>query len=238
MTKEPSETRILLVEDDKELSAVTAIQLKNHGYQTVCALNGKQAVDKLQTERIDLILLDVMLPDIEGHELCLQIRGEACGYAGPIIFMSCLGDSVNIVNAFREGGNDYIVKPAKIEALIERIRINLESADEKKENNGRLWFRQFMIDTKSRSVYRVRNCVSGEKIELSRTEYDILMALVKRPEEILLYRQIYKLVWEQEDFGDVRTLMVHVSNLRKKIDENRTEMIRAIRGVGYLFRDM
>ncbi len=238
MIKEPSETRILLVEDDEELSTVTAMQLRSRGYQVVCALNGEQAMERLLSEQMDIILLDVLLPDIDGHELCQRMRGEEGGYGGPIIFMSCLGDSGNIVDAFREGGNDYIVKPAKLENLMERINANLENSEKGQEKGKRLWFKQFMIDTRNRSVYRVRDHVSGEKIELSRTEYDILQAMVNRPEEILLYRQIYKMVWGQEDFGDVRTLMVHVSNLRKKIDENHTEMIRAIRGVGYLFQDM
>lgn len=230
-------TRILLVEDDEELSAITAMQLQTHGYEVICAFDGWQAVEKLQTQRIDLILLDVMLPDTDGQSLCKQIRSEKCGYTEPIIFMSCLGDSGNIVDAFRMGGNDYIVKPAKLENLLERIRINLNEAKEKSDNS-RQWFKQFMVDTKSRSVYRVRNSACEETIELSRTEYDILLALIQKPEEILLYRQIYKKVWGQEDWGDVRTLMVHVSNLRKKIDENHTGIIRAIRGVGYLFQDV
>lgn len=233
----PSETKLLLVEDDAELSAVTRLQLIGKGYQVDCAFDGREALEKLLTQRIDLVLLDVMLPDTDGHELCRKIRGEETGYLGPIIFMSCLGDSGNIVDAFREGGNDYIVKPAKLEELVERINTNLEKYEDTREQEGRLWFRQFMIDTRSRSVYRVREGISGEKIELSRTEYDILLALVSRPEEILLYRQIYRTVWGQEDLDDVRTLMVHVSNLRKKVDENHTEIIRAIRGVGYLFQD-
>lgn len=236
--REPSETRILLVEDDRELSSITAMQLKSRGYQVACALNGAEAMEKLLAGRTDLVLLDVMLPDTDGHELCCRMRGEEGGYGGPIIFMSCLGDSGNIVDAFRKGGNDYIVKPAKLEELLERIHTNLEKSGEKQEQGSRLWFRQFMIDTRSRSVYRVKDGVSGERLELSRTEYDILLALVSRPEEILLYRQIYRTVWGQEDLDDVRTLMVHVSNLRRKVDGEHTDIIRAIRGVGYLFQDV
>lgn len=236
--REPSETRILLVEDDEELSSITAIQLRSRGYQVECALNGAEAMEKLLSGRTDLILLDVMLPDTDGHELCRRMRGEEGGYGGPIIFMSCLGDSGNIVDAFREGGNDYIVKPAKLEELLERIHTNLEQGSEKQEQGSRLWFKQFMMDTRSRSVYRVKDGVSREKLELSRTEYDILLALVSRPDEILLYRQIYRTVWGQEDLDDVRTLMVHVSNLRRKVDGEHRDIIRAIRGVGYLFQDV
>ena len=234
---ETRDIRILLVEDDEELLTVTAMRLRNSGFTVTCAMDGQQALEKIRGERVDLILLDVILPDVDGHELCCKIRGEEVGFGGPIIFMSCLGDSTNIVDAFREGGNDYIVKPAKLEVLLERIKENLNAVEAKKEQSSCLWFRQFMIDTKNRSVYRVNGNVRGEKIELSRTEYDILMVLVSRPEEIFLYRQLYKAVWGMEDVGDVRTLMVHVSNLRKKIDKNHSEMIRSIRGVGYLFQD-
>lgn len=236
MEKAVEDIRILLVEDDEELSGIVALRLRNRGYQVECALNGKQTLEKVMTQRIDLILLDVLLPDTDGHELCMRIRGEEIGYHGPVIFMSCMGDSENIVGAFREGGNDYIVKPVKMDTLIERINANLNKT-QKNEKENRLWFTQFMIDTKTRSVYRVAESIQQEKIELSRTEYDILLEMIKRPEEILLYRQLYKAVWGMEDAGDVRTLMVHVSNLRKKIDGNHTEMIRAIRGVGYLFQD-
>ncbi len=237
MKKKESEIRILLVEDEEELSTVIALRLRNRGYQVICALDGAQTLEAASTQRIDLVLLDVLLPDMDGHEICKRLRGDEIGYHGPIIFMSCMGDSENIVGAFREGGNDYIVKPVKMDVLIERIHANLEVEEEMLQESHKLWFRQFMIDTKSRSVYRVEEHTQQEKIELSRTEYDILLELAKRPEEILLYRQLYKAVWGMEDVGDVRTLMVHVSNLRKKVDKDHTEMIQAIRGVGYLFQD-
>ena len=237
MNEEVSEIRILLVEDDEELSAIVALRLRNRGYQVVCAMDGAQTIEAVSGQRIDLVLLDVLLPDTDGHELCKKMRSEEIGYYGPIIFMSCMGDSENIVDAFREGGNDYIVKPVKMDVLIERIHANLSDKTDEPKEGHKLWFKQFMIDTKTRSVYSVVDHIQQEKIELSRTEYDILLEMVKKPEEILLYRQLYKAVWEMEDVGDVRTLMVHVSNLRKKIDKNHADMIQAIRGVGYLFQD-
>ena len=115
------EIRILLVEDDAELSMVTALRLRNSGFDVACALNGEQAIEILKNERVNLILLDVLLPDTDGHALCDRIRSAEIGYGGPIIFMSCLGDSTNIVDAFRKGGNDYIVKPARLDDLLERI---------------------------------------------------------------------------------------------------------------------
>ena len=94
-----------------------------------------------------------------------------------------------------------------------------------------------MIDTKKRSVYRVDNQEAGDLVSLSPIEYSILLTMTEHRDEVILYNQLYKSVWNQDDIGDVRTLMVHVSNLRKKIDLNHTDMIRSIRGFGYMFQD-
>ena len=236
--EEGKKTRVLLVEDDKELLSLTTMQLKLRGYDVVCAENAAMVYDILENNQVDVILLDVMLPDADGHEVCEKIRSDAYKYDGPIIFMSCLGDSSNIVEAFREGGDDYLVKPAKIDEVIERIDVNLDKRKPQEKEKGKMWFRQFMIDDNSRSVYRVVDREKKDKIDLSPTEYNILLCMVSHQEEVLLYRELYKSVWDQEDLGDVRTLMVHVSNLRKKINVDGAEMIRAIRGVGYIFEDV
>lgn len=227
--------RLLLVEDDVDLSVITGMQLRNNGYEVEAVRDGQTALETLQRMKIDLILLDVMLPDCDGHDLCEQIRAY---FSGPVIFMSCLGDSANIVDAFRQGGNDYLVKPVDPDELTERVRKNLEDGSRKRENVSRHWFRQFMVDEKTRSVYRVRDGKLEEKLELSPTEYQILLALVKRPDEVHLYRELYQAVWQQDDLDDMRTMMVHVSNLRKKIDYLRTDPVRTVRGAGYIFSDV
>lgn len=225
--------RVLLVEDDEDLSFITAMQLRTYNYEVVCAKCGAEARKVLQKEYVDVVLLDVMLPDADGHDLCEEFRQEPIAYTGPIIFMSCLGDSGNIVDAFRRGGNDYVVKPVNIKELIERIEANCKTTGQ----GRKLWYKQFMVDKSRHAVYHVKEHVVGEQILLSPTEYNILMTMIEQPDEVILYRQLYKDVWDQEDLGDVRTLMVHVSNLRKKIDQDHSDMIRAIRGVGYLFSD-
>lgn len=230
--------RLLLVEDDEDLSLITSMQLTRRGYEVIPAMNGEEALACLHSEQVDLVLLDVMLPDYDGHELCQRFRSEGCGYEGAIIFMSCMGDSTNIVNAFREGGNDYMVKPVEIEALVERIEVNLTGDRARKKRGGRQWYRQFMIDKKTHEVFRADGGRLGEKLDLSPTEYRLLAVFTEYPDEVLLYRQLYQKVWGQDDLGDYRALMVHVSNLRKKIDGAHTELIRAVRGVGYLFRDV
>lgn len=224
-------TVILLVEDDKDLAMLTAKQLQGQGYQVVCAEDGRSTMKQLAENPVDLILLDVMLPDCDGHELCEQIRSR---YEYPIIFMSCLGDSTTIVQAFRGGGNDYLIKPVNISELVERIEENLEKQKEKQV----LEFRQFILDKENYLVYkRNEQGEQAEKLELSPTEYKLLLEFVQKPGEILLYKELYRVVWEHGEMEDVRTLMVHVSNLRKKIDYQHREIIRAVRGVGYIFSD-
>lgn len=230
--------RLLLVEDDEDLSLIMSMQLKRRGYEVLPVRSGGEALKQLCGRRVDLVLLDVMLPDYDGHELCRMFRSEEYGYQGAIIFMSCMGDGTTIVNAFREGGNDYMIKPVDIDALVERIEINLSGHRAEKKSAGRQWYRQFMIDKKTHEVFRIEDGELREKLDLSPTEFRLLLIFTEYPDEVLLYRQLYQKAWGQDDLGDYRPLMVHVSNLRKKIDGARTEIIRAVRGVGYIFRDV
>ncbi len=240
---EKDKIRILVVEDDLDLLELTVRQIKMRGYQVASAATGQQALDIIDNEKIDVCLLDVMLPDFDGHELCKRFRSEKIGYSGLIIFASCLGDSDNVVGAFREGGDDYIVKPVQMDLLEERIAANFKKRREVEEvvsganKDKKKWYKHFVIDDSRHEVYRVEDSVQGDKISLSPKEYDLLKMLVNHQGEVLLYRQMYKDVWGMEDYDDVRTLMVHVSNLRKKLTEPSVEVITAIRGVGYIFQD-
>jgi DNA-binding response OmpR family regulator len=222
---------ILLVEDDEDLSLITTLQLQERGYQVLCAKDGKSTLELLGQSVVDLILLDVMLPDCTGHDLCKRIREQ---YEYPIIFMTCLSDSDTIVQAFRNGGNDYLIKPVNVQELVERIEKNCE-----KNQKKLLTFQQFVMDEAAHAVYRRwENGESGEQIELSPTEYKLLAAFVQRQDEILLYKELYRMIWEQGEVEDTRALMVHVSNLRKKVDMNQNNMIRSVRGVGYIFNNV
>lgn len=234
---EQMRTRVLLVEDDDDLRLITLMQLEQCGYEAVGAANGRETLETLNQERVDIILLDVMLPDCDGHELCSRIRSEEIGYHGPVIFLSCLGDGDNIVEAFRKGGNDYIVKPAKMDTLKERIEVNLEKAKKQEAANRKKWYRHFVIDQATREVFQVEDGIQKEKVVLSPKEYRILESLVTHEGEVVLYRQLYRDVWEQDDLDDFRTLMVHVSNLRKKLVPDNMNVIRSVRGIGYLFQD-
>lgn len=235
--KETEQTKILLVGDDERLVQAAFTQPEETGFEMICAPSGGQAVHILRREQIDLILLDMVLPDGGGCQLCKRIRGEDGGFSGPVIFVGSPDGCADIVEAFRSGGDDYLLKPVQASVLAERIAVNLERVWNAGQKGDRQWFKQFMIDRSRREVYRAVNGRLGEKISLSPLEYDILAALIRHQNEVAFYRDLYRDVWQQEDLGDVRSLMVHVSNLRKKVDANHTEMIMAVRGAGYLFQD-
>lgn len=235
--KEADRVKILYVGNDEQLLRIISTQLADVDHEAVCAPNGEQAVKVLRRERVDLILLEDRLPDGDGCQLCRRIRGEEGGFTGPVIYVSAAARGPDIVEAFLSGGSDYLVKPVERGVLRKRIGENLERFRNAGSKKDRRWFKQFMIDNSRREVYRVKNGRLGERIFLSPLEYAVLEALIRHRDEVALYRELYRDVWQQEDLGDVRSLMVHVSNLRKKIDQDHTEMIVAVRGVGYLFQD-
>ena len=222
----------LLVEDDRDLSVITQMNLKHANYQVDAAFTCAEALEFLKEKEYDLILLDVVLPDKRGDELCKIIR-DAC--TCPIVFMSCLDDSKTIVKALRSGGDDYMVKPISYDELLARADavIRRSKAVRGNDKRGFYEFRQFTVDTDRHRALR-----GDEEIGLSSIEYEILKYMIDHPGELLLYRQIYENVWDSDSLGDVRTVMVHISNLRKKLDPERTGIIETVRGAGYIFTNV
>ena len=220
---------ILLVEDDHDLSEITRTYLTHAGYEVDAAFSYADAKALLSEKEYDLILLDIMLPDRNGDELCREMR-DTC--ACPIIFMSCLEDSDTIVGALRSGGDDYMVKPVRFPELLARIDAISRRMPKKKTESVKK-FASFTMDTLHRKLIR-----DGEEIELSSIEYSILKYMTENPDTLLLYQDLYKNVWNSDCLGDFRTVMVHVSNLRKKIDPEHSGIISTIRGAGYVFNDI
>lgn len=223
--------RILLVEDDQDLSAITFLNLTHAGHQVDAAFTCAEAEAFLKDNEYDLILLDIMLPDRSGDELCRSIRRECdC----PIIFMSCLEDSETIVGALRSGGDDYMVKPVRFPELLARADAVIRRSQtlNKKENPMRE-FRSFTMDTLRHRILR-----NGEEVDLSSTEYALLLYMVDHPDTLLLYQDLYEQVWASDSLGDTRTVMVHISNLRKKLDPEHRGIISTVRGAGYIFSNL
>jgi len=223
--------RTLLVEDYKDLSTITKANLSYAGYAVDAAFTCAQALEELDRNRYDLILLDMILPDMRGDELCRHIR-SSCGC--PIIFVSCLDDSRTIVSALRGGADDYMIKPIRYDELLARAEAVIRRSIHKPAADGSLLhFQHFQIDTVRRTA-----CREADPVELSEIEYQLLLFLVQHPGELLLYQQIYEAVWGGDSLGDFRTVMVHISKLRKKIDPDHRGIIDTVRGAGYIFSDV
>ena len=222
--------RALVVEDDKDLSTITQMNLAHAGYVVDAAFTCAQALKQFEENSYDLVLLDMVLPDMRGDELCRTILSNCIC---PIIFVSCLDDSGAIVGALKSGADDYMVKPIRYDELLARAEAIIRRTQGRKANSSTLRFRQFTVDTVHHTVTR-----GGERVELSSIEYAILLFLVQHPGELLLYHQIYEHVWASDSLGDIRTVMVHISNLRKKIDPDHSGIIETVRGAGYIFTDV
>ena len=228
--------RVLVVEDDADLSLITALNLVKQGYQVDQAYTCKQARQLLGENIYDVILLDVVLPDMQGTQLCAAIRSECdC----PIIFMSCLSDSEVIITALKNGGDDYMIKPidydvlsVRIDAIMRRMQ-RAELRPEQEKDDAVRHFSSFDVDTRYRRVIR-----AGQEVDLSSIEYSLLAYMMDNPDVLLLYHDLYKQVWGNDSLGDTRTVMVHISNLRKKLDPDHRGIIATVRGAGYIFADV
>ena len=231
--------RILLVEDDTSQSCMTSIQLEERGYEVHCVPNGAAAEDRVRAASYELIVLDLLLPDQNGIDLCRKLREQVLC---PIVITSCIGDKQAIVYALENGADDYVVKPVEYEELAARIEANIRRSrcynEPEKVRRGKIQCRRFMIDKDAHKVWHMDG--EGEKIgeiALSPTEYKLLVCFAENQGVLLMYHELYRAIWQSDALGDVRTVMVHVCNLRSKIDADRTGIIRTVRGAGYIFTD-
>lgn len=229
---------ILLVEDDKNLSFITKRLLESRGFSVMAAPTVAQAKEALVKNSFDLILLDMMLPDGEGTELCAHIRKKS---VCPIIFVSCLSDNLTKIAALQMGGDDYITKPVNYEELIARIQVNIRRAkqyNQAKSEAEELTFPGLLLKKQKREVLLLAEDGTPQSlVELSPMEYGLLLCLIEHKGELVLYEDLYQSVWRAEDMGDVRTVMVHVSNLRKKLGSCGKNLIHTVRSAGYIFKE-
>lgn len=229
--------RILIVEDDLDLSDITALHLTTAGYETAQVHSIAEARLLLEEETYSLVLLDILLSDGDGYSLSQEIR-DRCRC--PIIFMSCLDDSFSIISAFRHGGDDYMVKPARYEELLSRVASHLENA-RRFENRETPVFRETKIKLKRFTIDLERRRVlldGNAETELSAIEFSLLQYMVDNKGKLLLYEELFRNVWGADCAGDVRTVLVHISNLRKKIDPEHVGIIETVRGAGYILSDV
>jgi len=211
--------KIFIVEDEKPISDLLRMSLTKAGYECTCAFDGIEAADRLENERFDLILLDVMLPGVDGFELMEYIRTLEM----PVIFITARNMVEDRVKGLRMGAEDYIVKPFEIIELLARIETVLRRYN---KLDRMIEIAGLTIDTRSMVVKR-----DGEEIPLTRKEYELLLLFARNPGTALYRETIYERVWGGDYFGDSRTIDLHVQRVRKKAGWE--DKLQSVYKVGY-----
>jgi two-component system, OmpR family, response regulator MtrA len=220
--------RVLIVEDDASIREVAGLGLSQAGFRVTTAADGRDGLVQFRNQSFDLVVLDVMLPHLDGYEVCRQIRSES---RVPIIMLSAKSDTVDVVVGLELGADDYVTKPFEMPELVARARAALRrSAAEPEE--PMLVRGDLEIDPGGFTARR-----RGEEISLTATEFKLLLELARRPGQVFTRELLLERVWNYEYLGDSRLVDVAVQRLRAKIEDDPKEpvVIRTVRGVGYRF---
>ncbi|HET7310795.1 MAG TPA: MtrAB system response regulator MtrA [Mycobacteriales bacterium] len=217
--------RVLVVDDDPALAEMLGIVLRTEGFEPSFVADGDRALAAFRTTKPDLVLLDLMLPGIDGLDVCRQIRSES---GTPIVMLTARGDTVDVVLGLECGADDYIIKPFKPKELIARMRARLRRNDA--QGAETLSIGDVTIDVGGHVVAR-----DGEPIALTPLEFDLLAALARKPGHVFTREQLLEQVWGYRHAADTRLVNVHVQRLRAKIehDPERPVLVVTVRGVGY-----
>lgn len=221
--------RLLLVDDEENLRSMLDAALRHSGFDVVPVATGRAALDAVKTERPALIVLDVMLPDIDGFEVCRRLRTE--GDRTPVLFLTALDATEDAVRGLTLGGDDYLVKPFSLEELVARIGSVLRRTGTA-QPGSRLACADLELDDDAHRVTR-----AGEVVSLSPTEYNLLRYLLVNQGQALSKAQILDHVWQYDFGGDGGVVETYIGYLRRKLDRTEPKLIHTIRGVGYSLRE-
>jgi two-component system OmpR family response regulator len=225
----PAANCILVVDDEQNITDLVATALRYEGFEVVTALSGRAALGEIAASRPDLLILDVMLPDLDGFEVARRLRQD--GRRVPILFLTAKDATEDKVRGLTLGGDDYVTKPFSLEELIARVRAVLRRVAEGSSASSRLVFADLELDEETHEVFRGKT-----PIELTPTEFKLLRYLLLNPRRVLSKAQILDHVWEYDFGGDANVVETYVSYLRKKIDTLGPPLIHTLRGVGYSLR--
>ena len=226
------EPRVLVVDDEEHITELVAMALGYNGFEVERVAAGRAALDAVDRRKPDLIVLDVMLPDLDGFEVARRVRqSEGAGARVPIIFLTARDTTTDKVQGLRLGSDDYVTKPFSIEELVERVKAVLRRSGGSGPGDHRLSYADLELDTDTRDVWR-----AGRLIELTPTEYKLLHYLLANARRVLTREQILEQVWDYTFAGNSSVLETYVSYLRHKIDEPGPPLIHTVRGVGYSLR--
>ncbi len=219
--------KILIVEDDKGIYDFVISELEHEGYETCLAVTGRQALEKFQVEKPDLILLDIMLPELNGLEVLRRIRTES---TVPVILETARGETIDKINGLNLGADDYISKPFEIEELLARINALFRRVNFSNQQQSVVAFKELTLNTD-----RMSFTICGQEITLSKTEYFLLKLLLENQGKVLSRQQIIDGIWGKEHFIDENTIDVYIGYIRSKIsDHTKTGYIKTVRGTGYM----
>ncbi len=228
------EVNVLIVDDEIEILNLLRKYLEREGYNVDAASDGEEGLLFFSRKKYDLIILDVMMPKIDGIEVCKRLRSQT---NAPIVMLTAKGDEIDKVLGLRIGADDYITKPFSLNEFVARISAHLRryfllSGGISATNNSIISFNNLRINLKSYVVHR-----SDEKIQLTAKEFELLKFFASNPNQVFTKAQIFKNVWDDTYIEDDNTVMVYVRRLRKKIEENpdKPTFIQTVWGIGYKF---
>jgi two-component system OmpR family response regulator len=223
---------VLVVDDEEHITEMLAMGLGFNGFEVERASSGRGALESIGRRRPDLVVLDVMLPDLDGFDVAKRVRqAEGAGSHLPIIFLTARDATADKVEGLRLGSDDYVTKPFSIEELIERVRAVLRRSLGSGPGEHRLSYAGLELDEDTRDVWR-----DGRLVELTPTEYKLLHYLLSNSRRVLTREQILQNVWDYTFAGNASVLETYISYLRHKIDDVDPPLIHTVRGVGYSLR--
>jgi two-component system, OmpR family, response regulator len=225
--------KVLIIEDELKIARIIKLELEHEGYKVEIAENGIAGLEKFGDEQWNLVLLDIMIPKLNGMEVLRRIR--ASGDMTPIILLTARDSIPDKVSGLDHGANDYITKPFQIEELLARIRacLRINQMIEKKVDEQLLTVADLKVDKRTRSVTR-----NSTKIELTPREFDLLVYLIQHQNHVLNREQILTHVWGFDYYGETNVVDVYIRYLRKKIDDSfHSSLIHTVRGIGYVIKE-
>ena len=224
-----SEAKLLVVEDDANILELLSASLRFAGFDVSTATSGSAAVSAAKNATPDLVVLDVMLPDLDGFEVIRLMREG--GQRTPVVFLTARDGTDDKIRGLTLGGDDYVTKPFSLEELTARIRAVLRRTTQGDEEPSRLVFADLELDEETHEVYR-----AGQRVQLSPTEFKLLRYLMLNANRVLSKAQILDHVWKYDFRGDDNIVESYISYLRRKVDNVQPRLIHTLRGVGYVLR--
>jgi two-component system response regulator MprA len=220
----------VVIDDDEKITSLLRRSLAFEGYEVGTAPNGQEGLRLLSGREADLIILDVMMPQLDGWEVCRRLR-EA-GVSSPVLMLTAKDDVQDRVKGLDLGADDYLVKPFALEELMARVRALLRRRPERAEEDGRLRFEDLILDVDGREAIR-----GGHRIELTAKEFELLYLFMQNPKRVLSRDQIMERIWGYDYSGESNVLEVYVAMLRQKLEEHGgSRLIQTVRGAGYVLK--